>query len=346
VERKGGITYLRTIPAFYSGEVSQKYKGFYQRLKKLFLFPFFVIKIIYFIKRTTPNIVHAHATFFCFFAAKIAVFFFLRNIPIVYEVRSLWYENQDNKGFAKLQTDIIRKLERLSLELSDHIIVINKYLAEHLEKQGIDKEKIDVVPNGIGGANIDKSHNMEYPSQVRHIAYIGGLNTYEGLNYLIAAFGELKKNFPVLQFSIYGGGAEEEFVKSNAFESLNVYGRFTQEELFDIYNDVDLVILPRISNSITENVTPLKPLEILVFKRFLLLSDVGGHKQLLSGCNARLFFQSDSVDHLVGAVTSLLHTSVLELTKDYDSFRTGIINEMNWKKSSLILICVYESLLK
>jgi glycosyltransferase involved in cell wall biosynthesis len=53
---------------------------------------------------------------------------------------------------------------------------------------------------------------------------------------------------------------------------------------------MDVLVYPRVSNRVTELVTPLKPLEAMARGKLVVASDVGGHREMVfPGRNGTLF---------------------------------------------------------
>ena len=70
---------------------------------------------------------------------------------------------------------------------------------------------------------------------------------------------------------------------------------FNQTQISEVYSTIDVVINPRISNYLTNSVTPLKPLEAMAYKKLVLASDVGGMKELIEHNKTGYIFKSGSI---------------------------------------------------
>jgi len=82
-------------------------------------------------------------------------------------------------------------------------------------------------------------------------------------------------------------------------------GRVPHSQVENYYSIVDLLVYPRISSRNTELCTPLKPLEAMAMGKPILVSDVGGLKELLPhGVDS--LFEADSVESLASAITKII----------------------------------------
>ena len=95
----------------------------------------------------------------------------------------------------------------------------------------------------------------------------------------------------------YGDGIERKNLELLALNNplIQFKGSFLPSQVSQVYSNVDIVVNPRISNFLTNSVTPLKPLEAMAYKKLVLASDVGGMKELVEDGETGLIFKSDSL---------------------------------------------------
>jgi len=72
------------------------------------------------------------------------------------------------------------------------------------------------------------------------------------------------------------------------------------------YDLIDVLVYPRLSNRLTELVTPLKPLEAMAQGALVIASDVGGHRELIRDGETGVLFEAGSCEGLVAAISRLL----------------------------------------
>ena len=82
-------------------------------------------------------------------------------------------------------------------------------------------------------------------------------------------------------------------------------GKVPYEEIQAYYSIIDIHIYPRKSERITELTTPLKPLEAMAMRKNVIISDVGGLKELVpDGCGA--VFKAGNISDLKTQVKRLI----------------------------------------
>ena len=131
------------------------------------------------------------------------------------------------------------------------------------------------------------------------IGFAGSFYRYEGLHLLLEAALQLIPRYPRLKVLLVGGGPQETSLKAQVAacdlrDRVIFTGRIAQLEVQRYYALIDLLAYPRISNRLTELVTPLKPLEAMAQGRMFVASDVGGHRELVrQGETGHLFAPGD-----------------------------------------------------
>ncbi len=115
----------------------------------------------------------------------------------------------------------------------------------------------------------------------RKLLYVGRLEYWKGIHFAIRAFASLHQSQPDLQFTIIGGGRDETWLKEEARkcgveEKIEWIPRVPQQELFQMYQDYDLLFFPSMHDSSGGAV-----LESLHFGLPVICLDLGGPKEIL-----------------------------------------------------------------
>lgn len=243
-------------------------------------------------------------------------------LPFVYEVRGLWEVTQ-----ASTQPDwadserfrLMRTLEQQAAREADLVITLTEELADELVSWGVDRERIVLVPNAV---DVERFHPMapdtatarelDLKPGVPVIGYAGSAVAYEGLELLLEALAQLKRQGEAFYFVLVGDGKVMETVKEQARKlGLEDRCRFTGRVPFDqvarYLSCMDIMPVPRLSSAVTEMVSALKPLEAMAMAKAVVLSDVSPHK-IMAGDNerARLFRKDDAAD-LASTLRQLMH---------------------------------------
>ncbi|WP_197022156.1 glycosyltransferase family 4 protein [Sediminibacter sp. Hel_I_10] len=276
-------------------------------LKSFAIFSFYKkVKLILSVEK--PDILHAHATFFCAIVAIVLGRKF--KIPVVYEVRSLWEEREKNGAnnyIKKIQPKIISYIETECMKRADKVIVINENLRQNISDRGI--RNVEVITNAVSLSLIDKTidYNQTFPLR---FGYIGSVSPIEGLDLIIKLWAKLESEEFTNKFYIYGSGT---FLNEliNLKENLGVKnvifkGRVESDKINLAFKNIDVIINPRIKSKISDTVTPLKPLEAMAYKKLVIASDVGGMKELITDNFNGILFKSDSLEALERSIMQLV----------------------------------------
>jgi glycosyltransferase involved in cell wall biosynthesis len=336
-EIENGVSYYRT----FSNEnevVSEKKTGFLTQILKLFRIINFSLQVYKVVKKENIDVIHAHAMFFCAFSAQFAGF--LLNKPVVYEIRSLWEERYKKKGFINyLIFSFMTILETFSMLFSKHIVVINYNLKNQLQKRLLLKsKKMTVIENAV---DLDRVEISKRNNSNLVFGYIGTLSPIEGLDLLIIAFNNLQIKNKLL---IFGDGIESEKLKklANGRSNIEFKGAVANDQIAEAYRQVDVIINPRKKSYLTDLVTPLKPLEAMAYKKLVLVSDVGGMKELVKNEFNGIVFNSDSYKEIINAIIDVINRN--DLDKIIENGYMYIKKEKSWKINAKKYYSIYENL--
>lgn len=303
-----GIKHYRTNNPSEKILVTEGKKTLIGRLSKAIRFISFFKLLLKYAVRERPSVIHAHSTFFMGFAGKFLSLKYRR--PFVYEVRSLWDERQKQYATTKfelLQLGLVKLFENAAMLLADRVVVINENLLENIKLRGVNTNKISLIRNAVNLKLIEKA-NITYGKRQIRFGYIGSITRIEGLDFLIDVFVELSnQGFENILF-IYGVGHDYVRLKQK-IERLNIHtvklmGSVSPKEVSKAYNEVDVIINPRIKNTLTDNVTPLKPFEAMGYKKLFVGSHVGGIKELVENEKTGLLFEAENKDSLVDLISN------------------------------------------
>lgn len=137
-----------------------------------------------------------------------------------------------------------RLLGKQIFEKADKIICVSEY-EKCLVLKGfrVDKSKIVMIPNGINISDFGKY--TKRPKSGRIILYVGRLEKYKGVQYLIQALASLSAD---IQLQIVGSGPYQSNLLKLATrlglqDRVKFFHNLSQDELFQKYADADLFAL-------------------------------------------------------------------------------------------------------
>ncbi|MDN3233467.1 glycosyltransferase family 4 protein [Priestia megaterium] len=266
------------------------------------------------LRQIQPSLVHAASNFQnALPALKVAQKY---NIPSVYEVRGLWHDTQCTKtdGFENSERYLLHQhYELICCHIADRVIAISKSLKEHLITLGIPEEKIYFVPNGVDvkkfspqNPNLEIRKKLDLEDKLV-IGFIGSVTHYEGLDYLLKALAELKKEELKFKFVLVGDGKALPDLKKLTRELdledfVTFVGRVPHNEVKDYYSVIDVFPFPRTSAKVCQLVTPLKPFEVMAMGKLVLVSDIPALREMVIEGETGLVFKSEDVSSLVKCI--------------------------------------------
>jgi glycosyltransferase involved in cell wall biosynthesis len=221
------------------------------------------------------------------------------NIPFIYEMRGLWAYTRatNNIGYDKtFDFNLRMKLEMQCALEAQKVITISESLKNIVINWGVDESKIELLPNCIEDFELSSEVLKIDPMFVK-IGYLGSIVPYEGLITTIKAIQTMKNDNKLLpKLIIAGDGSEksrlENYIEINKLgENIELRGKIEHTEINEFYNEVDAIILPRVSTLVTDIIPPLKPLEAISRGKIILFSDIFPHRELFDKIETPFMFK-------------------------------------------------------
>ncbi|ACX51280.1 glycosyl transferase group 1 [Ammonifex degensii KC4] len=143
-------------------------------------------------------------------------------------------------------------IEKWTSSRTDHFIAVSRFLAESLVQEGIARDKITVVYNGIElplpSSSSGKSFRATWgvPPDVPLVATVGRLHPVKGHRYFLEAAAEVRRELPEARFAVIGTGPErrelEELAYRLGIEDSVIFTGFLPE-VTSCYPEFDLLVL-------------------------------------------------------------------------------------------------------
>lgn len=348
-----GVRYIRTSTR-KDTIITDNKKSVFIQLKKLLAIITFSFKLYRCVKKEKPDLLHAHAMFYCGLPAILIGR--IKNIPVVYEFRSLWmFQNKEGKK-SRLEISLekfLLSLETFTLKRADAAVFLN----DDLKRFFTDKHKIFnasyVVNNGVNLSFIQeliKSASLQPPNDHLVFGYIGTLTAYEGIEFMIETFQELYDEGVRNPLLIYGNGISKDSVietinKRPDIDSIKYLGSMDPNEVYKAYLKMDVIVNPRLMNEVTNSVTPLKPLEAMAYGKYFIGSNVGGITALVKHGQNGYIFEAENRNSLKSHIKFLLNTSEKQKETLLTNALKFVQREKSWNKNALDYKEIYQSLL-
>ena len=184
---------------------------------------------------------------------------------------------------------------------SDSLIAVSKSVKTFIEKFGVDKNKITIIPNAveISDDNAEKNH-----SDKLMVGTIGNLYKQKGQQYLIQAFARVAASLPKARLEIIGDGPEKQklldLIKELDLESrVQLLGKIDKPKRY--LDKWDLFVLPSLSETFG-----LVILEAFASRVPVVATKVGGIPELIIDDKTGYLVPPADSEKLAKAISYLL----------------------------------------
>lgn len=344
------IRYIRTSKSI-ENSISDQKKSVLSRLARMFSIIPFTFKLYKTIKNEKPDIIHAHAMFFCglpaIFIGRIT------RTPVVYEFRSLWMFQKKNKKDNK--TDYffdkwLLKMEIFTLMNADCSVFLNESLRDYFLKKGCKFSNSVVVNNAVNTTLINSvKSNKKNEKRALVFGYIGTLTDYEGIEFLVESFQDLYDEGIKNKLIIYGDGISKKSVVEKIqnrpdIETIEYKGSVLPENISTAFSEIDVIVNPRLSTDVTNSVTPLKPLEAFAYDKIVVGSDVGGILELVQDEVTGFTFKAEDKNDLNRVIKRVINLSDLEQNRITKEAFNYVITNKSWLKNAERYCSIYKDI--
>ncbi|MGQ9512173.1 glycosyltransferase [Thermodesulfitimonas sp.] len=200
--------------------------------------------------------------------------------------------------------------ERSTRGLTDHFIAVSAYLAAAIEREGVPREKVSVVYNGIAPVNGDVRvpaplrARFSIPGDVPLVAAVGRLHRVKGHHYFIAAAAEVLKRYPQARFLVIGAGPErnnlEDLVAKLGLAGKVLFTGFLKD-IREHYSEFSLLVLSSLSEGL-----PLTVLEAFLSGTPVVATRVGGLPEVIQEGETGILVPPADVGALAAGICRVL----------------------------------------
>jgi colanic acid biosynthesis glycosyl transferase WcaI len=240
----------------------------------------------------------------------------LRGAPVVFELRDLWPESIRAVGAApagpvlRMLTAVARFLYRHT----DRIVAVTRSFVEILAEEGVPREKMAVVRNGVdleefAPAARDNAFRRGLGVEADEflVTYVGTIGMAHGLATLLDAAERTRGER--VRYLVVGEGAERasmvRSVEERRLGSVSFLRGQARETVPSILAASDAVVVPLRSDPLFSTVIPSKIFEAMGTARPIILGVKGESARIVAEADAGIVVEPESVEDLVGAIRRL-----------------------------------------
>lgn len=303
-----GISYGRVLPVKYESDMQSKIQQQADALTEAVL-------------QLNPSVLHTTTDFSNALAVMSVAEAFA--LPWVYEVRGqladTWASTRPDHARNSERFRLFKEREAYVAARATHVLTLGEAMKSELVSKGVPSEKISIAPNAVGDSYLEEPIRrseahlaLDLPSEHQYVGTVSSLVAYEGLDLLIRAAAELIPKNPKLRVLIVGSGVESNNLKELS-KSLGIFeycifpGRVPRDEARTYHCALDIFVVPRRNLSVTQAVTPLKPVEALACEVPVIAADLPALRELVMHGETGLLVKPDDSHRLAEAIRTLLN---------------------------------------
>jgi glycosyltransferase involved in cell wall biosynthesis len=213
------------------------------------------------------------------------------------------------RRFQHYETQVLRK--------ADGVICISETLKNEAISRGVKAERITIVTNAVERKLADmKAESPLYQTaitglnrdkQTSVIGYIGSLREMEGVDLTAKAVAKILEKGHNVRFLVLSGISGQNELRQlcsslGIEESTVILGPVPHQEVAAFYSLIDIFVVSRPNNRVTQLVTPLKPFEAMAMGRAVIASKLSALEEIIEHEKTGLLYQSDDLDDLTQTI--------------------------------------------
>ncbi|WP_265501165.1 glycosyltransferase family 4 protein [Paracoccus beibuensis] len=271
-------------------------------------------------------------------------------LPFIYDVRGFWEHSRaagDPRWGSSAEFGRSVAIETFVASQADLVLTLNEPMRSELVRRGVRQERVALAPNAADPHRfVPRPRNAALAAQLGIgpseivIGYIGSFSRYEGLDDLIMAAAKLAERSSSFRVLIVGsdhqaGSPEVARLRAMVEEHglsgrVTLPGRVPAETVSDWYSLIDIAPIPRKSCTVTQLVSPLKPLEAMAMGKVVVVPDLPALTDIVSHDRTGIVYGSRQPDGLANALGSLLDDPD-QLKGLGQHARDWVVQERNWQ---------------
>ncbi len=222
----------------------------------------------------------------------------LKNTPWVYDMRDPVVETAKRLGMVGdgWRYRCLRAVEGACYRSCASVVTVTKSFTEMLEREGVDRDKVSLIPNGADlqwadAVEIDREAvraELDMKDQFV-VAYIGTHGVTQGVE-AIAEAAEVLRHDDSISFLLVGDGALKEAIvrrtEQRGLSNIRFQAPQPRQEVAKLYAAADLAVVSLRPDPFLENFIPSKMFEIMAAGRPILGAVRGEAREILEQSGA------------------------------------------------------------
>jgi len=212
----------------------------------------------------------------------------------------------------------------------DGLVVINKYLEELHQEQGI--KHILIAHDGVNFDEYQSISNYEYKQKKTYtLVYTGNLFTWKGVHTLVDSLKYIEKKVELI---LVGGSNEvledfKDYVNKSGFKNIILTGHIPKKETIRYVEKADILFLPNSAkDKMSFYTSPIKLFEYMAAKRPMIASNLPSICEILEDKKNAILFEADNAKDLASKINLVLDNDCTDIVNQaYQD-----VQEYSWDK--------------
>ncbi|MFC2105533.1 glycosyltransferase family 4 protein [Candidatus Bipolaricaulota bacterium] len=204
------------------------------------------------------------------------------------------------------RSPVIGMLQRSAVSQATRIVILSQAFVKTMERQGVPRERIDVIPHGEFSYYSGGSNSLNSERHPPTLLFFGRISKYKGLEVLLSAFPLVKKQVPEARLLVVGNGDLGPYEKQlTELRDVDVVNRWVKDdEVAAYFRQADLLVVPYTDAS-QSGVIPIA----YTFRVPVVATRVGGIPEQVEDGKTGLLVTSGNASQLAEASVRLLTDS-------------------------------------
>jgi len=268
-------------------------------------------------------------------------------IPIILEVNETsGLDEVTGQVLVKLAT----KIEKKVFKMADAIVVVSDFLRQHIQKMGINKDKIYVIPNAVNLAlfnpdNVkdDLKRKLNINDKIV-IGFVGAFVSWNNLKLLMDIFKDVSRERSDIHLLLVGDGPlrdelERKVHQENLKDKVSFTGRVKYEDVPKFIHVMDICVIPK-SNQYR---SPMKLFEYMAMAKPVVAPRLEPIEKVVINNSNGLLFDVENKDSLKEAIMALVEDAPKRKEIGKMARRT-VKGNYTWENNAKGIIKIYEFL--
>ena len=248
-------------------------------------------------------------------------------VPVVYEVRGFLEETwasqaATSKAYSVLDAEryrLRRAAETQAMLRASAVVTLSATMRDEIVSRGVDADRVVIVPNAVDverfapiprDAALATTLGIDDDDQV--VGYVSSFSPYEGIRYLLAAAALLRERGHRVRVLLVGDGKDWDALVQEGRRlhlddgTLLMPGRVPHESIRRYYSLIDVFVVPRTADRVSQLVTPLKPYEAMAMARPVVVSDIPALREMVIPGETGVLFRPEDAEDLADVLAGLL----------------------------------------